>query len=174
MQNAMSQPLIVSVPHRLGRQEARRRLDRGIGRLQPELGILLSGLNYHWQGDTPELHRVSNVATSYRPDRGVGRCCARRNRSAVGNASSSRHHRKTGARTGHRAARKTAGRGVGNWLFSYSIAISRLIMRRMCHPLYRTRGDGSRRHTGMDRCGVRRACALGIVRIAERIDGGNQ
>ena len=52
MQNAMSQPLIVSVPHRLGRQEARRRLDRGIGRLQPELGILLSGLNYHWQGDT--------------------------------------------------------------------------------------------------------------------------
>ena len=52
MQNAMSQPLIVSVPHRLGRQEARRRLDRGIGRLQPELGILFSGLNYHWQGDT--------------------------------------------------------------------------------------------------------------------------
>jgi Putative polyhydroxyalkanoic acid system protein (PHA_gran_rgn) len=52
MQNAMSQPLIVSVPHRLGRQEARRRLDRGIGRLQPELSILLSGLNYHWQGDT--------------------------------------------------------------------------------------------------------------------------
>jgi hypothetical protein len=52
MQSAMSQPLIVSVPHRLGRQEARRRLDRGIGRLRPELGILLSGLNYHWQGDT--------------------------------------------------------------------------------------------------------------------------
>jgi Putative polyhydroxyalkanoic acid system protein (PHA_gran_rgn) len=52
MQSAMSQPLIVSVPHRLGRQAARRRLDRGIGRLRPELGILLSGLNYHWQGDT--------------------------------------------------------------------------------------------------------------------------
>jgi Putative polyhydroxyalkanoic acid system protein (PHA_gran_rgn) len=52
MQSATSQPLIVSVPHRLGRQEAMRRLDRGIGRLQPELGILLSGLHYHWQGDT--------------------------------------------------------------------------------------------------------------------------
>jgi hypothetical protein len=35
MQSATSRPLIVSVPHRLGRQEAMRRLDRGIGRLQP-------------------------------------------------------------------------------------------------------------------------------------------
>jgi putative polyhydroxyalkanoate system protein len=59
MQSAMSQPLIVSVPHRLGRQEARRRLDRGIGRLQPELGILLSGLNCHWQGDT--LNFIASV-----------------------------------------------------------------------------------------------------------------
>jgi hypothetical protein len=59
MQSAMSQPLIVSVPHRLGRQEAMRRLDRGIGRLQPELGILLSGLNYHWQGDT--LNFIASV-----------------------------------------------------------------------------------------------------------------
>ena len=49
---AMSQPLIVSIPHRLGRQEARRRLDNGIARLRPELGILLSGLNYHWEQDT--------------------------------------------------------------------------------------------------------------------------
>jgi putative polyhydroxyalkanoic acid system protein len=36
----------------LGRQEARRRLDRGIGRLEGELGALLSGLDHHWQGDT--------------------------------------------------------------------------------------------------------------------------
>ena len=48
----MSQPLLVSIPHRLGRQEARRRLDSGIGRLQPELNALLSGLEYHWEGDT--------------------------------------------------------------------------------------------------------------------------
>jgi putative polyhydroxyalkanoate system protein len=48
----MSQPLLVSIPHRLGRQEARRRLDSGIGRLQPELNALLSGLGYHWEGDT--------------------------------------------------------------------------------------------------------------------------
>jgi putative polyhydroxyalkanoate system protein len=48
----ISRPLIVLVPHRLGRQEARRRLDSGIDRLQRELRVLLSGLDYHWQGDT--------------------------------------------------------------------------------------------------------------------------
>jgi Putative polyhydroxyalkanoic acid system protein (PHA_gran_rgn) len=48
----MSQPLLISIPHRLGRMEARRRLDSGIGRLQSELSALLSGLNYHWEGDT--------------------------------------------------------------------------------------------------------------------------
>ena len=48
----MFQPLLVSIPHRLGRPEARRRLDSGIGRLRPELSALLSGLDYHWEGDT--------------------------------------------------------------------------------------------------------------------------
>src|SRR5215469_4666727 len=48
----MSQPLIVSIPHKLGRQEARRRLDSGIGRLRPELGALVNGLDYRWEGDT--------------------------------------------------------------------------------------------------------------------------
>jgi putative polyhydroxyalkanoate system protein len=47
-----SRPLIVLVPHRLGRQEARSRLDSGINRLQSELSALLSGLDCHWQGDT--------------------------------------------------------------------------------------------------------------------------
>ena len=48
----MSQQLLVSIPHRLGRLEARRRLDSGIGRLRSELTALLSGLDYHWEGDT--------------------------------------------------------------------------------------------------------------------------
>ena len=50
--NAMPRPLIVSIPQQLGRQEARRRLDTGIARLTPELGVILSGLDYHWQNDT--------------------------------------------------------------------------------------------------------------------------
>ena len=47
----MSQPLIVSIPHSLGRQEAKRRLDSGISRLRPELAGLVSSLDYSWEGD---------------------------------------------------------------------------------------------------------------------------
>jgi hypothetical protein len=47
----MSQPLIVSIPHSLGRQEAKRRLDSGISRLRPELAGLVSSLDYSWETD---------------------------------------------------------------------------------------------------------------------------
>ena len=57
----MSRPLIliVSIPQKLGRQEARRRLDSGISRLQPELSVILSGLDYHWENDT--LHFIASA-----------------------------------------------------------------------------------------------------------------
>ena len=45
------QPLIVSIPHRLGRQEAKRRLDSGISRLRPELAGLVNTLDYSWDQD---------------------------------------------------------------------------------------------------------------------------
>jgi hypothetical protein len=48
----MLQPLMVSIPHRLGRLEVRHRVDSGVGGLQSELSALLSGLDYHWEGDT--------------------------------------------------------------------------------------------------------------------------
>jgi Putative polyhydroxyalkanoic acid system protein (PHA_gran_rgn) len=47
----MSQPLIVSIPHQLGREEAKRRLDSGIRRLRPELGAFVSALDYSWDQD---------------------------------------------------------------------------------------------------------------------------
>ena len=46
------EPLVVSIPHRLGREEAKRRLDAGIGRLGPELGAVVGGLDYSWNEDT--------------------------------------------------------------------------------------------------------------------------
>jgi hypothetical protein len=47
----MPQPLVVSIPHTLGKQEAKRRLDSGIGRLRPELAAFVSALDYSWEGD---------------------------------------------------------------------------------------------------------------------------
>ena len=52
LSSPISRPLIVLVPHTLGPEEARRRLDGGIWRVQRELRALLSGLDYHWQEDT--------------------------------------------------------------------------------------------------------------------------
>ena len=52
---ATPQPLIVSVPHRLGREEAKRRIDTGIMRVGPELGAIVNALDYHWQADTLHL-----------------------------------------------------------------------------------------------------------------------
>jgi Putative polyhydroxyalkanoic acid system protein (PHA_gran_rgn) len=55
----MSQPLIVSIPHQLGRQEAKRRLDSGVGRIGPELRGLVSTLNHSWESDTLNFRAVA-------------------------------------------------------------------------------------------------------------------
>src|SRR4029079_10055132 len=39
---AMTAPLVVSIPHRLGRQEAVRRLKNGLGRARKDFGDLMS------------------------------------------------------------------------------------------------------------------------------------
>jgi hypothetical protein len=52
----MSQPLMVSIPHRLGRQEAKRRLDGGIARLSSELSAFVTTLDYGWHGDILNLN----------------------------------------------------------------------------------------------------------------------
>jgi hypothetical protein len=53
------QPLIVSIPHRLGRREAKRRLDGGIGRIGPELAGLLGTLDHSWEEDTLNFRAVA-------------------------------------------------------------------------------------------------------------------
>src|SRR5216683_870411 len=57
--HAMSQPLIVSIPHRLGREEAKRRLDSGISRIRPELAGLVSTLDYSWDQDRLNFRAVA-------------------------------------------------------------------------------------------------------------------
>jgi hypothetical protein len=59
----MSQPLIVSIPHKLGRQEAKRRLASGISHIRPELAGLLSTLDHSWDEDTLNFRAVAMLQT---------------------------------------------------------------------------------------------------------------
>jgi len=54
----MSQPLVVTIPHRLGKQEAVRRLQSGLGRARTSYGHVLQVQEETWVGDSLTL-RVS-------------------------------------------------------------------------------------------------------------------
>ena len=47
----MSKPVVVSIPHELGRAEARRRIDEGVERLTAQLGAV-GEVKRAWTGDT--------------------------------------------------------------------------------------------------------------------------
>ncbi len=47
----MSKPVTVTIPHQLGRAEARRRIDEGFARLTAQLGGGLAQINKTWSGD---------------------------------------------------------------------------------------------------------------------------
>lgn len=47
----MSKPLVVSIPHQLGKDEARRRLETGFGTLKQQFGQHLTSIQDTWSGD---------------------------------------------------------------------------------------------------------------------------
>lgn len=47
----MSKPLVVSIPHNLGKAEAMRRLQGGIGGLKSQFGDKVAAINETWAGD---------------------------------------------------------------------------------------------------------------------------
>jgi len=47
----MSKPIIVSIPHRLGKDEAIRRLKSGLGQMRTNYGHLLAVQEETWSGD---------------------------------------------------------------------------------------------------------------------------
>ncbi len=48
----MSRPIMITIPHALGRAEARRRIEEGFGRLQAQLGAgALGHVEKSWQED---------------------------------------------------------------------------------------------------------------------------
>jgi hypothetical protein len=46
----LPEPLTVTISHHLGRDEARRRLDAGMGHVRAQLAPLVSSLSYAWDG----------------------------------------------------------------------------------------------------------------------------
>jgi hypothetical protein len=51
----MSQPLLVSIPHRLGKQEATRRLRTGLGNARASYARLLTIDEENWSGDSVQF-----------------------------------------------------------------------------------------------------------------------
>jgi len=47
----MSEPLVVMIPHRLGKAEALARIKAGLGRAEAEFARLISFEHQHWEGD---------------------------------------------------------------------------------------------------------------------------
>jgi hypothetical protein len=47
----MSKPLVVSIPHRLGKEEATRRLRSGLARVRSDFGQLMAIDRENWSGD---------------------------------------------------------------------------------------------------------------------------
>jgi hypothetical protein len=59
----MSQPLVVTIPHRLGKQEAVRRMQSGLGRARASYSSLIQVQEETWVGDSVTL-RVSALGQS--------------------------------------------------------------------------------------------------------------
>ncbi len=47
----MSKPVVVDVPHELGREEARRRLQNGFGRIREQIGGKAVSFQERWEGE---------------------------------------------------------------------------------------------------------------------------
>ena len=57
----MPEPLVIIISHRLGRDEAKRRLDDGLGHIREQLAGFVSSLDYTWT-----VHRLDFSVTAVR------------------------------------------------------------------------------------------------------------
>jgi hypothetical protein len=59
----MSKPLVVSIPHSLGKEEAHRRLQHGVGQLKLQFGDKIASVEDSWSGDRMDF-RVGAMGQS--------------------------------------------------------------------------------------------------------------
>ena len=58
-----TEPLVVTISHRLGRDEAKRRIDSGLGAIRGEIAQYVSALEYHWKDYRLEFRVTAMLQT---------------------------------------------------------------------------------------------------------------
>jgi len=58
-----TEPLVVTISHRLGREEAKRRIDGGLDTIRRELGAYVKSLDCRWDGDTLDFQTSAMLQT---------------------------------------------------------------------------------------------------------------
>ena len=58
-----TEPLVVTISHRLGRDEAKRRIDSGLGAIKAEISPYVSTIDYIWDGDRLDFRAVAMLQT---------------------------------------------------------------------------------------------------------------
>jgi hypothetical protein len=55
----MPKPLVMTISHELGKEEAKRRLQNGVGQMRAQLAPLTSALDHHWVEDRLTFQMVA-------------------------------------------------------------------------------------------------------------------
>ncbi|HVG82475.1 MAG TPA: polyhydroxyalkanoic acid system family protein [Methylomirabilota bacterium] len=55
----MPKPLVMTISHELGKEEAKRRLQNGVGQMRAQLAPLTSSLDHQWMDDRLSFHMVA-------------------------------------------------------------------------------------------------------------------
>jgi hypothetical protein len=58
-----TEPITVTISHRLGRDEAKRRIDNGLAAIRAEIGAYVKSLEYNWDGYTLDFRASALMQT---------------------------------------------------------------------------------------------------------------
>jgi hypothetical protein len=104
--STVPEPLVITISHRLGRDEAKRRLEDGLGHIRGQLAAFVSSLDYTWTGyrldfSVTAMRQSINGRIEYR-----GRHCPRRNPPAAATARAREQDNGPRSRRGRAAPRQ--------------------------------------------------------------------
>ena len=55
----MPKPLVMTLSHQLGKEEAKRRLQNGVGQIRAQLVPFTSAIDHHWAEDRLSFHMIA-------------------------------------------------------------------------------------------------------------------